>query len=85
MTSVTVPVSLGGSGLEYTDGTGTRGMASMNGWGFATYLFPMLAEVMTALQAGVDAAGTSSTDATAAAAAADQTQALFNRIYLGAF
>lgn len=54
MAEVIVPVSLGGSGLAYTDGTGTRGMASKSGYGFSTYLFPMLSEVMAAVQIGVD-------------------------------
>jgi hypothetical protein len=66
--SVTIPVSLGGTNVAYNHGTGAYGMASNNGYGFTTYLIPMLSEVIAACALAV-ANGTTSTAQAAAAAA----------------
>jgi len=42
--TVSIPVSLGGTGTVYRSDTGTNGMASQNGYGYNTNLFPMLGE-----------------------------------------
>lgn len=76
--SVTIPVSLGGTNVAYNDGTGAYGMASSNGYGYRTYLIPMLSEVIAAC-------GVAVTSASAAATSKTDTQSLFNRIYLGGF
>lgn len=48
MTTVQVPVSLGGTNTPYNDGTGAYGMASNGGHGYETYLFPLFAEMLAA-------------------------------------
>jgi hypothetical protein len=74
MASVTIPVSLGGTNVAYNDGTGAYGMASNNGYGYVTYLIPMLSEVVAACSQAVTSANT-----------ATSMQSLFNRIYLGGY
>lgn len=78
MASVTIPVALGGTNVAYNDGTGAYGMAANNGYGYTTYLLPMLGEVISACSLAVTAGTTSTTNAA-------NVQALFNRIYLGGF
>lgn len=70
MTTVTIPVSLGGTGTPYTDGTGLYGMASKRGYGYNTYLMPMLSEVMAACAVVITNATNSAASATAAASSA---------------
>lgn len=71
VTTVIIPPSLGGTGTPYNDGTGPFGMFSNSGYGYTTYLYPALSEVVAAIQVGVNAAttavnapGTSGTSAT---------------------
>lgn len=56
MASVTIPVSLGGTNVGYNDGSGAYGMASNRGYGYATYLIPMLSEVIAACAITIAAA-----------------------------
>lgn len=56
MTTVQVPVSLGGTNTPYTDDAGSYGMASRSGYGYQTYLMPMLSEVMAACASVIAAA-----------------------------
>lgn len=58
MSTVTIPGTLGGSGTPFSDGTGAFGMASGNGYGYKTYLIPMLSEVIAACSAAVVAGNT---------------------------
>lgn len=62
-TTVTIPVPLGGTGITYRSDAGAYGMQSSNGYGYSTYMMPMLAEVIAACQV----AATSAASATAAA------------------
>jgi len=78
MATVTISVALGGTNVAYNDGTGAYGMASSSGYGYVTYLIPMLSEVIAACAIAVTSAATSTTNAAT-------TQSLFNRIYLGGF
>jgi hypothetical protein len=54
--TVTVPVALNGTGTTYRDDDGANGMASLSGYGYLTYLFLMLSEVIAACQVAVDSA-----------------------------
>lgn len=56
MATVTIPTRLGGTATAYSDGSGANGMASQGGYGYLTYLFPMIGEIITACAAAVDAA-----------------------------
>lgn len=73
MTIVQIPASLGGTNTPYNDGTGLYGMASNNGYGYQTVMFPMLLEVAAACAITV-----------ASAQQVQQLQSQFNRLYLGA-
>jgi hypothetical protein len=55
MSELTVPESMGGSGITYSSGSGTNGMASLGGYAYLDLLFQMLGEVITALQYAIDA------------------------------
>lgn len=97
MTTVTIPPSLGGTGTPYTDGTGLYGMGSQSGYGYQTYLMPMLSEVVGACavaatagetasdQAGVatQAANSAAQDASAAAASAADALTRLNLVLVG--
>lgn len=62
MTQVTIPAALGGDGLPFSDdGTSAR---DMQGQGYATNFFPMVAQAMGAVQMGVQAAGAIATAST---------------------
>lgn len=62
MTQVTIPPALGGDGLPFSDdGTSAR---DMRGLGYAANFFPMLSQVMAAVQVGVQAAGAVATGST---------------------
>lgn len=62
MTQVTIPPALGGDGLPFSDdGTSAR---DMRGQGYAANFFPMLGQVMAAVQVGVQAAGAVATGST---------------------
>lgn len=60
MTTVTIPTRLGGTATAYSDGSGTNGMGSNNGFGYLTLLFPMLSEAIAACAAAVDRADSAS-------------------------
>lgn len=62
MTQVTIPPALGGDGLPFSDdGTSAR---DMQGQGYAANFFPMVAQAMSAVQMGVQAAGAIATAST---------------------
>lgn len=62
MTQVTIPSALGGDGLPFSDdGTSAR---DMQGQGYAANFFPMVAQAMSAVQMGVQAAGAIATAST---------------------
>jgi len=49
MTTIQIPVSRGGTDVPYNDGSSAYGMRSNNGYGYTSYLFPMLGEFMAML------------------------------------
>lgn len=62
MTQVTIPTAIGGDGLPFSDdGTSAR---DMQGQGYASHFFPMVAQAVAAVQVGVQAAGAIATAST---------------------
>ena len=62
MTQVTIPPGLGGDGQPFSDdGTSAR---DMQGQGYASHFFPMVAQAVAAVQVGVQAAGAIATAST---------------------
>lgn len=81
--TVTIPVSLGGTNVPYNSGTGAYGMASSNGYGYKTYLIPMLSEVIAACAAAVAASGVVGSPLQSANNLSDLTNAATARTNLG--